>query len=70
MYSPAQVWYYPAPDHGAGYLTLQYAEETRDPVLASRHAVNILLPMVAGLIVVPLQMKSSSRTHTNTLRFR
>jgi low temperature requirement protein LtrA len=36
----------------AGHLTLQYAEETRDPVLASRHAVNVLMPMVAGLIAI------------------
>ena len=36
----------------AGHLVLQYAEETRDPVLASRHAVNVLMPMVAGLIAI------------------
>ena len=36
----------------AGDLTLQYVEETRDPVRASRHAVNVLMPMVAGLIAV------------------
>ena len=36
----------------AGHLSLQHAEETRDPVLASRHAVNVLMPMVAGLIAI------------------
>ncbi len=36
----------------AGRLTLQYVEQTRDPVRASRHAVNALMVMVAGLIAV------------------
>jgi low temperature requirement protein LtrA len=36
----------------AGHLTLQYVEETRDSVRAGRHAVNVLMPMVAGLIAV------------------
>jgi len=36
----------------AGHFTLQYVEETRDPVRASRHAVNVLMPMVAGLIAI------------------
>ena len=33
-------------------LTLQHLEETSDPVYASRHAVNALMGMVAGLIPV------------------
>jgi low temperature requirement protein LtrA len=36
----------------AGRLTLQYIEETSDPVLASRHAGDVLAVMVAGLIAV------------------
>lgn len=36
----------------AGRLTLQYVEETPDPVLVSRHAGDILTVMVAGLIAV------------------
>jgi low temperature requirement protein LtrA len=36
----------------AGRLTLQYMEETSDPVRASRHAVSALMAMVAGLIAV------------------
>lgn len=35
-----------------GRITLQYMEETRDPVRASRHAVSVLMAMVAGLIAV------------------
>jgi low temperature requirement protein LtrA len=33
-------------------LTARHVEETSDPVYASRHAVNVLLVMVAGLIAV------------------
>lgn len=33
-------------------LAVRYAEETRDPVRASRHAANALMLMVAGLIAV------------------
>jgi low temperature requirement protein LtrA len=33
-------------------LTVRHMEETSDPVYASRHAVNVLLVMVAGLIPV------------------
>lgn len=33
-------------------LTARHVEKTSDPVYASRHAVNILLVMVAGLIAV------------------
>lgn len=36
----------------AGRFVLQYVEETSDPVRASRHAGNVLLVMVAGLIAV------------------
>jgi low temperature requirement protein LtrA len=34
------------------HLILGHAEETRDPVRASRHAVNALMALVAGLIAV------------------
>lgn len=33
-------------------LTAQHIDETRDPVRASRHAVNVLMMMVAGLIAM------------------
>jgi low temperature requirement protein LtrA len=36
----------------AGHLTLRHVEETRDPVHASRHAMNALMAMVVGLIAV------------------
>jgi low temperature requirement protein LtrA len=36
----------------AGRLTLQYVEETSDPVFASRHAGDVLTVMVAGLIAL------------------
>lgn len=54
----------------AGHLTLQYAEETRDPVLASRHAVNVLMPMVAGLIAIAVANEiviSHPYEHTSSL---
>jgi low temperature requirement protein LtrA len=34
------------------HLILQHVEETKDPIRASRHAVNVLMVMVAGLIAV------------------
>ncbi len=36
----------------AARVVLQFVEETRDPVRASRHAINTLMVMVAGLIAV------------------
>ncbi|MBV9110762.1 MAG: low temperature requirement protein A [Gemmatimonadetes bacterium] len=36
----------------SGRLTIRHVEETRDPIRASRHAVNALTVMVAGLIAV------------------
>jgi low temperature requirement protein LtrA len=54
----------------AGRLTLHYVETTRDPVRASRHAVNVLLVMVAGLIAVAVaneEVIAHPRGHTAAL---
>lgn len=41
-----------------GQISQQHVEATRDPVRASRHAVNALLVMVAGLIAVAVANES------------
>jgi low temperature requirement protein LtrA len=54
----------------AGRLTLQYVEETRDPVRASRHAVNSLMAMVAGLVAVAVaneEVIAHPREHDSTV---
>jgi low temperature requirement protein LtrA len=53
----------------AGQLTLRYMEETRDPARASRHAVSVLMVMVAGLIAVAVANEASiahPREHMST----